>query len=150
MIPTDYPADCASRASQRPWIIDGTSPASRMTDSQSFWAAAAAENVDDVISQASLQLWVGETSESIMTRFVQHCTQLPLGYDDGTAKDAATARRDELLAKRQQLASQHSQISAKAFRAKVVSLAMEAGLQPIPAVSHPKLRGSLTRRWLTR
>ena len=60
-----------------------------MTDSQSFWAAAAAENVDDVISQASLQLWVGETSESIMTRFVQHCTQLPLGYDDGTAKDAA-------------------------------------------------------------
>ena len=29
-----------------------------MTDSQSFWAAAAAENVDDVISQASLQLWV--------------------------------------------------------------------------------------------
>ena len=42
-----------------------------MTDSQSFWAAAAAENVDDVVSQASLQLWVGETSESIMTRFVQ-------------------------------------------------------------------------------
>ena len=92
MIPTDYPADCASRASQRPWIIDGTSPASRMTDSQNFWAAAAAENVDDVISQASLQLWVGETSVSIMTRFVQHCTQLPLGITDDAARGAPLKR----------------------------------------------------------
>ena len=77
-----------------------------------------------------------------MTRFIEHVAEFPLGIDDDDTRVEMEAKRDHLLQQRQQLASQYSQTSAKAFRQRVISLAVEAGLEPILTVSQRAVAGN--------
>ena len=81
-----------------------------------------------------------------MTRFIEHVAEFPLGIDDDDTRVEMEAKRDHLLQQRQQLASQYSQTSAKAFRQRVIALAVEAGLEPILTVSQRAVAGNLTLR----